>query len=82
MKTAMGEIGVSEEKGKDKANKRILEYFKANKFWGKDDSGGENAWCGSFVAWLMKENNITPVEKAFRAKKKSFPRLIYCGEER
>jgi uncharacterized protein (TIGR02594 family) len=68
MKTALGEIGVAEKAGMHKANPRILEYFKASKFWGKDDTGAKNAWCGSFVAWVMKKNNIKPVAKAFRAK--------------
>jgi uncharacterized protein (TIGR02594 family) len=68
MKTAEAEIGVSEKSGKRKANPRILEYFKASRYWGTDDSGGRNAWCGSFVAWVMKQNDITPVAKAFRAK--------------
>ena len=68
MKTAEAEIGVSERSGKHKANPRILEYFKASKYWGTDDSGGRNAWCGSFVAWVMKQNEIVPVAKAFRAK--------------
>jgi uncharacterized protein (TIGR02594 family) len=68
MKTAMGEIGVAERKGKHNANPRILEYFKASRFWGRDDSGAKNAWCGSFVAWVMKQNNIQPVAKAYRAK--------------
>ena len=68
MKTAEAEIGVSERSGKHKANPRILEYFKASKYWGTDDSGSRNAWCGSFVAWVLKQNDITPVAKAFRAK--------------
>jgi uncharacterized protein (TIGR02594 family) len=68
MKTAKAEIGVAEVKGKHNSNPRILEYFKASKFWGKDDSGAKNAWCGSFVAWVMQQNNITPVKNAFRAK--------------
>jgi uncharacterized protein (TIGR02594 family) len=68
MKTALGEIGVAEKAGMHKANPRILEYFKASKFWGKDDSGAKNAWCGSFVAWVMKKNNFKPVAKAYRAK--------------
>ncbi len=77
METALGEIGVSEVKGMHKANPRILEYFKASMFWGKDDSGGKNAWCGSFVAWVMKKNNIQPVAKAFRAKEwKNFGETI------
>lgn len=67
MKTALDEVGQAEVSGK-KANPRILEYFKASKFWGTDDSGGRNAWCASFVAWVMKENGYTAVENAFRAK--------------
>ncbi len=68
MKTAKAEIGVKEVNGKHKSNPRIMAYFKASKYWGKDDSGAKNAWCGSFVAWVMQQNNITPVSKAFRAK--------------
>lgn len=76
MKTAYGELGQSEVAGA-KANPRILNYFKASKFWGADDSGGKNAWCGSFVAWVMKENGHTPVKNAFRAKSwKDFGKTI------
>jgi len=67
MVTALKEVGQSEVAGK-KANPRILEYFKASNFWGTDDSGGRNAWCASFVAWVMKENGHAAVENAFRAK--------------
>ncbi|WP_394203296.1 TIGR02594 family protein [Shewanella waksmanii] len=67
MKTALAEQGQAEIAGAV-ANPRILEYFKASKFWGTDDSGGENAWCGSFVAWVMQQNGYTPVSNAFRAK--------------
>jgi len=67
MTTALKEVGQAEVAGK-KANPRILEYFKASKFWGTDDSGGSNAWCASFVAWVMKENGHVAVENAFRAK--------------
>lgn len=67
MKTALNEMGESEVSG-SKANPRILAYFKASKFWGTDDSGGQNAWCGSFVSWVMKQNNVEPVKNAFRAK--------------
>ncbi|WP_426360565.1 TIGR02594 family protein [Pseudocolwellia sp. HL-MZ19] len=42
--------------------------LKASKFWGTDDTGGTNAWCGSFVSWIMKQNNIEPVKSAYRAK--------------
>lgn len=68
MKTAFAEIGVAERRGMHNANPRILEYFKASHFWGKDDSSAKNAWCGSFVAWVMQKNNLMPVPKAFRAK--------------
>lgn len=67
MKTAIAEVGEAEVPG-IKANPQILEYFKASKFWGSDDSGGQNAWCGSFVAWVMQQNNMEPVKNAFRAK--------------
>ena len=67
MTTAFDEVGQAEVSG-SKANPKILEYFKAAKFWGEDDSGGKNAWCASFVAWVMKENGYVAVENAFRAK--------------
>lgn len=67
MKTAINELGESEVSG-SKANPRILTYFKASKFWGTDDSGGQNAWCASFVSWVMKQHQIEPVKNAFRAK--------------
>ena len=76
MKTALSEVGESEVEGKE-ANPKILEYFKSSKFWGTDDSGGANAWCGSFVAWVMKENGYMPVDNAFRAKEwKTFGKEI------
>ncbi len=67
MNTAKREVGVAEVAGK-KANPRILEYFKSSKFWGKDDSGASNAWCASFVAWVMRQSGYAPVAKAYRAK--------------
>lgn len=81
MKTALAEVGENEVAGV-KANPQILEYFKASKFWGSDDSGGQNAWCGSFVAWVMQQNNIEPVKNAFRAKEwanfgKSITKPVY-----
>ncbi|MCP4490327.1 MAG: TIGR02594 family protein [Gammaproteobacteria bacterium] len=76
MKTASEELGQSEVAGAQ-ANPRILTYFTASKFWGTDDSGGKNAWCGSFVAWVMKQNGYTPVKSAFRAKSwKNFGKAI------
>lgn len=67
MVTANREIGQAEVAGK-KANTKILEYFKASGFWGTDDSGASNAWCASFVAWVMKQSGYKPVAKAYRAK--------------
>lgn len=76
MKTARDELGQTEVRGA-RANARILEYFTASSFWGSDDSGGANAWCGSFVAWVMKKNGYTPVRDAFRAKEwKAFGKEI------
>ncbi|WP_444931648.1 TIGR02594 family protein [Microbulbifer sp. SSSA002] len=76
MKTAYKERGQSEVAGV-KANPRILQYFSASEFWGTDDSGGKNAWCGSFVAWVMKQHGYTPVKAAFRAKSwKAFGKSI------
>ena len=67
MFTANAEKGEREVAGK-RANPRILEYFKASHYWGTDDSGGENAWCASFVSWIMKENGYSLPAHAFRAK--------------
>lgn len=76
MKTAYGELGQSEV-FRVKANPRIIQYFSASKFWGTDDSGGENAWCGSFVAWVMEKHGYTPVKEAYRAKSwKNFGQTI------
>ena len=77
MTTAIGEIGVAEYAGMHNANPQILEYFKAGKYWGTDDTSAKNAWCGCFAAWVMKENGIDPVAKAFRAKEwKNFGKTI------
>ena len=70
MKTAWQELksGIKEVPG-SAANKRIVEdYFKASEFWGTDDSGGANAWCGSFVAYVVKQSGHLPPKDAFRAK--------------
>ncbi len=67
MPIALGEIGVSEAPGA-KINPRIAEYFKASKFWGKDDTGAENAWCGSLVAFVMKTAGYGIAKEAFRAR--------------
>ena len=67
MKTAYEELGEKEVAGK-KANPKILQYFKSSKFWGTDDSGGANAWCASFISWVMKQHGYQPPPNAFRAK--------------
>jgi uncharacterized protein (TIGR02594 family) len=66
MLTASGELGQTEIHGK-RANPQIMRYFSASRFWGKDDSGAENAWCASFVAWVMKQHGYEPVAHAYRA---------------
>jgi uncharacterized protein (TIGR02594 family) len=65
--TAQVEIGQRETPGAT-ANPRILEYFKASKFWGEDDTGAKNAWCGSFAAWVMTKHGFIPPRNSFRAK--------------
>ncbi len=65
--TAKKELKTAEVPGA-KANPQILEYFKSSKFWGTDDSGGANAWCGSFMAWVMEQHNYKPPKAAYRAK--------------
>jgi len=67
MVVAKAEIGQAEVSGA-KANPRILEYFKSAKFWGTDDSGGANAWCASFVAWVMEQSGYKGIPGAYRAK--------------
>jgi uncharacterized protein (TIGR02594 family) len=64
--TAQLEIGQKEVPGA-KANPRILEYFAASRYWGKDDTGGKNAWCGSFAAWVLTKHGFIPPKNAFRA---------------
>lgn len=65
--TAEREIGQKEVAGA-KANPRIMEYHKASKHWAKDDSDKENAWCGSFVAWVLKQHGFEAPAHAYRAK--------------
>jgi uncharacterized protein (TIGR02594 family) len=67
MQTAIAELGQNEVAG-IKANPRILEYFSASKFWGKDDTGSKNAWCASFVTWVMQRHGYSAPVDAFRAK--------------
>jgi uncharacterized protein (TIGR02594 family) len=65
--TAQAEVGEKEIPGA-KANPRIMEYHSAAGYWAKDDTGEKNAWCGSFVSWVMKKHGYTPPANAFRAK--------------
>ena len=67
--TAKGEIGVKENPSLDKSNPRIEEYYKAAGFtWAGDDSLGRNAWCGCYVAWVLKSNGLPIVKSSYRAK--------------
>lgn len=67
MPITLGEEGVTEISGAQ-MNPRIAEYFKASTFWGKDDSGGQNAWCASLVAYVMKTAGYGIATDAFRAR--------------
>jgi uncharacterized protein (TIGR02594 family) len=67
MATAEREIGQKEVVGA-KANPRIMEYHRASKFGAKDDSGAANAWCGSFVAWVLAQHGHSAPPHAYRAK--------------
>lgn len=67
MITAMNEQGQKEVPG-IKTNPKILEYFKASRFWGEDDSGSENAWCASFTSWVMEQHGYRAPQNAYRAK--------------
>lgn len=76
MQTALAEVGQSEVAG-PKANPRIKEYFAASGFWGTDDTGAENAWCGSFVSWVMQRHGYALPTDAFRAQEwKKFGRKL------
>lgn len=76
MRHAFAELGEKEVPG-PKANPRILSYFKSARFWGTDDSGGQNAWCASFVSWVMEQSNYESPKAAFRARSwASFGRTI------
>jgi uncharacterized protein (TIGR02594 family) len=67
MAIAERELGQAEVSG-TRANPRIMEYHAASGFWGKDDSGRDNAWCGSFVAFVMKEAGHPIANEAYRAR--------------
>lgn len=51
---AVTELGQKEIAG-SKNNPRIVEYQKATGYAASND---EVPWCGSFIAWLMKQSNI------------------------
>jgi uncharacterized protein (TIGR02594 family) len=51
-----------------RSNPDIMKYHKSSGFWGADDSGGSNAWCGSFVNWNIERAGINGPKDAFRAK--------------
>lgn len=63
VKTALLEVGTHEIEG-IKNNPRVLEYHATTGKYSND----EVAWCGSFVAWVMIQNGIKPVEVGERAK--------------
>jgi uncharacterized protein (TIGR02594 family) len=65
--TAQKEIGVTEVPGKKKSDPRILEYFKDSKLNFGTVEDTQTAWCGSFAAWVMIRNGITPPKDSFRA---------------
>jgi uncharacterized protein (TIGR02594 family) len=59
--------GVREIAG-SQSNPDIMKYHKSSGFWGKDDSGRDNAWCGSFVNWNLEAAGISGAKEAYRAK--------------
>lgn len=67
MRHAFAELGEKEIPGA-KANPKILSYFQSARFWGTDDSGGQNAWCASFVSWVMDQSDYESPKAAFRAR--------------
>ncbi|MBS7455734.1 TIGR02594 family protein [Coralloluteibacterium stylophorae] len=67
MGIAERELGQSEVAGAQ-SNARIMEYHDASGFWGPDDSGAANAWCGSFVSFVMKEAGYPIANEAYRAR--------------
>ena len=55
MKTAWGELGVTENKSETEHNPRILQYYREIGQSGiKNDQ--KTPWCGTFVAWVMTQN--------------------------
>lgn len=63
IKTAMFEIGVHEIKG-IKHDTRVLEYHAVSGGYSTD----EVPWCGSFINWVMLQNNFDTVDTPARAK--------------
>lgn len=63
IKTAMKEVGVHEIKG-SKHNPRVVEYHSVTGGYSND----EVPWCGSFIAWCLKQNDLPIVKVGERAK--------------
>jgi uncharacterized protein (TIGR02594 family) len=66
MLTALSQVGTKEAPGKA-ADPQIMGYFNAARFQTTDDSGKQNAWCASFVSWVMKQHGYASPANAFRA---------------
>jgi uncharacterized protein (TIGR02594 family) len=64
--TALTQLGIKEYPG-TRANPEIMKYHRAARYQASDDTGGINAWCGSFVAWVMSEHGYKPPTPAARA---------------
>ena len=84
MVTAKSQIGVKEFEGKE-SHPQIVEYYKAakwrpvgsKKYSDIDDSLDSNAWCASFVAWVMLQHNYTiPKDAAAAGSWKNFGKTI------
>ncbi len=59
MKTAWGELGVTENKSETEHNPRILQYYREIGYSGiKND---ETPWCSTFVAWVMRKSGYSYV---------------------
>lgn len=58
MDWALGELGVLEQDATSRAasNPRICTYLDSASA-GLGDSGDHTAWCGAFVAWVVKQHN-------------------------
>lgn len=70
MKTAKSQIGVKEVKGKKGSNPKIEAYHRAAGL-NKAIPGAKDhhAWCGSFVAWVMKQHGYIPPHKSYGARR-------------